>query len=150
MKNTLQIEIPKGFEVESFDMKKGVVKFKETPKDVKERIKTIDDVLKDNNITQDKLDDMFEYAPEHLKHQCIAELLAKSLNEGWTPDWDDSGEYKYYPWFKMGSSGFRFHDYDCWHSYSNVGSRLCFKSHDLAEYAGKQFTQLYKQFMIIN
>lgn len=150
MKNTLQIEIPKGFEVESFNKNTGELKLKETPKDIKERIKTIDDVLEDNNITEAQLDKMFANAPEHLKHQLIAELLCKSLNEGWEPNWDDSNEYKYYPWFKMGSPGFRFSDCDGWGTGSGVGSRLCFKNRDLAKYAGKTFTDLYKQFMIIN
>ncbi len=119
-------------------------------KDVKERIKTIEDVLKDNGTSQTKVDNMFKYSPEHLKHQYIAELLCKSLNEGWEPNWDNSNEYKYYPWFKMSPSGFRFSDYDYWHSISNVGSRLCLKSRELAIYAGEQFTELYEKFMITN
>ncbi len=145
---TLKIEIPKGFEVAEFNTKTGVVKFKETPKSVTDRIKTVEDVLKDNNVTQEQIDEMFEYAPEHLKYQYIAELLCKSLNEGWTPDWDNSNETKYFPWFKMGSSVFRFNDCDGWHALSSVGSRLCFKNKDLAKYAGEQFTDLYRKFMI--
>ncbi len=145
---TLKIEIPKGFEVSEFDTKTGVVKFKETPKSVTERIKTVEDVLKDNNVTQEQIDERFEYAPEHLKYQYIAELLCKSLNEGWTPDWDNSNETKYFPWFKMGSSGFRFYGFVTWFTCSFVGSRLCFKNRDLAKYAGEQFTDLYRKFMI--
>ncbi len=116
---------------------------------VTERIKTIEDVLKDNNITQEQIDEMFANAPEHLKHQYIAELLCKSLNEGWEPNWDDDDEYKYFPWFKMGSSGFRYTDFVSWHTNSHVGSRLCLKNRELAKYAGEQFTNLYRKFMII-
>ncbi|WP_271730210.1 hypothetical protein, partial [Aquimarina algiphila] len=73
----------------------------------------------------------------------------KSLNEGWLPDWDN-GEYdKYYPWFKMSSSGFRYDGYGLRVSGSAVGSRLCFKSSELARYAGEQFTDVYRKFMII-
>lgn len=117
-------------------------------KEITERIKTIEDVLEDNNITQSDIDLMFANVPEHFKHQFIAELLCKSLNEGWIPNWNDSSEAKYYPWFKMGSSGFRFSDYDYCYAVSFVGSRLCFKSRKLAEYAGQQFEDVYKQFMI--
>lgn len=117
-------------------------------KDVTERIKTVADILEDNNITQEQLDKIFANAPEHFKHQFIAELLCKSLNEGWIPNWEDSSESKYYPWFKMGSSGFRFYGCVSWDAHSFVGSRLCFKSRKLAEYAGKQFEDVYKQFMI--
>ncbi len=118
-------------------------------KEVTERIKTIDDVLEDNNITQKELNTMFINVPEHLKYQYVAELIAKSLNEGWLPDWDN-GEYdKYYPWFKMSSSGFRYGVFDGWGTVSSVGSRLCFKSSELARYAGEQFTDVYRKFMII-
>lgn len=117
-------------------------------KEITERIKTIEDVLEDNNITQSDIDLMFANTPEHFKHQFIAELLCKSLNEDWIPNWNDSSEGKYYPWFKMGSSGFQFHDCATWRTSSLVGSRLCFKSRKLAEYAGQQFEDVYKQFMI--
>ena len=118
--------------------------------EVTDRIKTIDDVLEDNNVTQEEIDNMFYNSPEHLKYQYIAELLCKSLNEGWTPDWEDDNVRKYYPWFVMGSSGFRFGGLANWYTYSNVGSRLCFKTSGLASYAGNQFKDLYKKFMIIN
>lgn len=117
-------------------------------KEATERIKTVADILEDNDVTQSDIDLMFANVPEHFKHQFIAELLCKSLNEGWIPNWDDSSEGKYYPWFKMSSSGFRFCDYVNWCTYSDVGSRLCFKSRKLAEYAGQQFEDVYKQFMI--
>ncbi|WP_340074500.1 hypothetical protein [Leptobacterium sp. I13] len=118
-------------------------------KEVTERIKTIEDVLKDNCITQEELDKMFANAPEHLKYQYIAELLCKSLNEEWTPDWEDGNYNKYFPWFKMSSSGFRYDGCDYWGTFSFVGSRLCFKSTKLARYAGEQFTDVYRKFMII-
>ncbi|MCO6499108.1 MAG: hypothetical protein J5I47_01880 [Vicingus serpentipes] len=145
---TLKIEIPKGFEVKDFNKKTGEITFKEKPKEVTERIKTVDDVLNDNGVTMSELDKMFKGVPEHFKHQYIAELLCKSLKEGWEPDWDNSNEYKYYPWFVMSSSGFRYNDCVGWSAGSAVGSRLCFKSRKLAVYAGEQFTELYKQFMI--
>ncbi|CAA0170767.1 conserved hypothetical protein [Tenacibaculum maritimum] len=114
-------------------------------KEVTDRIKTVADVLEDNNITQEKIEKMFAHTPERFKYQFIAELLCKSLNEGWCPKRDNSNEYKYYPLFKMDSSGFRFGGYAYWRT---VGSRLSFKSQKLAEYAGKQFEDLYKKIMI--
>jgi hypothetical protein len=81
--------------------------------------------------------------------------IIKALNEGWTPDWNNDNQPKYWPWFhlektKSNPSGFRlFHvGYYCY-SDSAVGSRLCFKSRELAEYAAKQFEDLYKQFLTI-
>lgn len=146
---TLKIEIPKGFEVADFNKETGVVQFQEKPKSVFERIKTLDDVFKYNNTSIEEIDEMFKHVPGHFKHQHIAELICKSLNEGWEADWNDDGQYKYYPWFKMSSSGFRYDGFDYWHSFSHVGSRLCFKSSELAKYAGTQFTAVYENFMTI-
>ncbi len=72
-------------------------------------------------------------------------IIAKALNEGWQPDWSDDDQYKYYPWFEwVGSApGFSYGDYVYGRSGTSVGSRLVFKSRELAEYAGKQFNQLY-------
>jgi len=123
-------------------------------KKVTDCIKTIEDVLEDNGISEDehlqKKNTLLNIINmPHLYWQWIAELLCKSLNEGWVPDWDNSNERKYTPWFKMGSGGFRYHDYVSWGTYSIVGSRLCLKSSDLAEYAGTQFTEVYENFISI-
>jgi len=76
-------------------------------------------------------------------------VIARALNEGWKPDWNDGNQAKWYPWFYMNKPGFRFADsvYDYSHSYSAGGSRLCFKSRELAEYAGKQFMDIYEEFL---
>ncbi|MCF2873193.1 MULTISPECIES: hypothetical protein [unclassified Tenacibaculum] len=146
---TLKIEIPKGFIVKNFDKETGEIELEAIPKKITEAITTIQDVLDDNNITQEKLDKMFENTPEHLKYQYIIELLCKSLNEEWVPDWSNPNEHKYYPWFKMSSSGFRYDDHGRWVTFSDVGSHLCFKSPELAKYAGEQFTDVFRKFMII-
>lgn len=73
-------------------------------------------------------------------------IIARAINEDWKPDWNDYDETKYYPWFEMSSSGFRFFGVNCVCTDSGVGSRLCFKSRDLAEYAGKTFKKLYKDY----
>lgn len=145
---TLKIEIPKGFEIASFDKLSGEIRFKETPKSVFDRIKSVEDVMTDNGLTREQFDESCEgLSPDEVAYR-ILKLLAKSLNEGWVPDWSNSNEYKYFPWFEMrGSSGFRFGGHGHWYSVSHVGSRLCFRTRELAEYAGKQFQHIYGQFM---
>ncbi len=78
-------------------------------------------------------------------------IIARALNEGWEPDWTDSSETKYYPWFNNYKPGVGFSrsGYDCWRTYASCGSRLCFKSSELAMYAGTQFIEIYNQFLII-
>ncbi|WP_265427857.1 hypothetical protein [Chryseobacterium sp. YIM B08800] len=124
---------------------------------IEERIKSVDDAIKelgDNDIEVQEYKKLISAEIEsHLLQYQSAIVICKALNEGWAPDWSNSAEYKYYPWFDMegSSSGacFSYLDYAYWFTYSLVGSRLCFKSRELAEYAGKQFTEIYKKFMTI-
>ncbi len=78
------------------------------------------------------------------------QVICRALNEGWEPDWNKTNQYKYYPWFEWTGSGFSYggcgNDYTC----TFVGSRLCFKSRELAEYAGKQFEKEYNEFLKLN
>jgi hypothetical protein len=122
-------------------------------KKIKERIKNFDDVLEENGITRDEFEKSCKgLEPDEIAYR-MAKLVCKAFNEGWIPDWTNSNEYKYYPWFEMGSSsgvGFAYGGYVSWYSFSVVGSRLCFKSRDLAEYAGKLFEQeIYKPLFTI-
>lgn len=148
---TIKVEIPEGYEAESFDDKTAEVKLR--PKGVKRGtdILTVADLLAANGLTQEQFDQQSEGLDPDEKAYRLMKLLAKTLNEGWLPNWDNPNEYKYYPWFYMdgGSSGFRFDGFANWDSSSAVGSRLCFKSSALAEHAGKNFTEVYKQFMVI-
>lgn len=118
-----------------------------TPPNIKDRVKTFEDACKVLGIAstlfcgQESKDEM---AYKKLK------IIVEALNEGWKPDWQDVGQYKYFPWFKMSSgSGLAYDGYADWDADSFVGSRLCFKSRELAEYAGKQFINLYNDFMTI-
>ena len=75
--------------------------------------------------------------------------ITKALNEGWSPNWKDSFEKKWYPFFDT-YSGFEFRSTSYAYSHPSVGvtSCLCFKSEELAEYAGHKFTDIYKQFIL--
>ena len=76
-------------------------------------------------------------------------IITKALNEGWKPDWSNGDECKYYPYFKYSTSGFGFShsDYADWSAGTAAGSRLCYKTSELAMYAGKQFEKIYNQFL---
>lgn len=77
-------------------------------------------------------------------------IIARALNEGWEPNWNDTSQYKYYPYFDM-RSGAGFSAVFCgdWVACSVFGSRLCFKTEELAKYAGKQFESIYKDFLTL-
>jgi len=90
----------------------------------------------------------------HYKLCVITQAINTLENEGetWKPNWNDWDQYKYYPWFEMGSpsgGGFSADDCDYWYAASLCGSRLCFKTREAAKYAGKQFEALYKEYFVI-
>lgn len=84
------------------------------------------------------------------------ETIAAALNEGWKPDWNNTDQYKYYPYFyiqenaKGAHAGLSCADthYTASATYACLGSRLCFYASRLARYAGNQFTDLYEQILI--
>lgn len=85
------------------------------------------------------------------------ETIAAALNEGWKPDWNNTDQYKYYPYFYIqenakgkGSAGLSYAGTYSAAAYSlaSVGSRLCFYASRLARYASNQFTDLYEQILI--
>lgn len=102
-------------------------------------------------------------------------IIVAALNEGWEPKFTED-EYRYFPWFYFytkeeydklddeekgrcvlrsgfstySSFGFVLCDanVDASHSYASNGSRLAFRTRELAAYAGRQFTEEWADFMI--
>ena len=102
-------------------------------------------------------------------------IIVAALNEGWEPKFEE-GEPRYYPWFYLCTkkeynklddkekvnyvlysnsntnayyvfiSVNAYHDVSC--SCAHIGSRLAFKTKELAEYAGKQFIDIYADFYL--
>ncbi|MGN6478505.1 MAG: hypothetical protein ACTHKV_14870 [Flavipsychrobacter sp.] len=95
--------------------------------------------------------------PEHLRKFVVAvykaAIITEVLNDGWQPNWEDDDEYKYYPWFDMNDASaparFSFHVYDYDRTFSNLGSRLVFKTRQLAVHAGETFIDIYRDMMVI-
>jgi hypothetical protein len=122
---------------------------------VADRVKTFEDAC--NELGIDSTTAIPKVATDPLQKDersiwayCKLIIIAKALNEGWVPNWKDSSQYKYYPWFDLSSgSGLSYGAYVSQRSSSDVGSRLCFKSRELAEYAGKQFEDLYKKYFLL-
>lgn len=100
-------------------------------------------------------------------------IIVAALNEGWEPKFE-KGEYRYFPWFYLytkeqydelddeekgrcvlrsgytvSSYGFVFCSaiYDASYSSASYGSRLAFRTRELAAYAGRQFTEEWADFM---
>ena len=104
-------------------------------------------------------------------------IITAALNEGWEPQFTED-EDRWYPWFVLWTEDELAGKSEEWkrdrclttmhyhrgeyaglafagssgapsNSDASFGSRLCFKSDTLAEYAGKQFIQLWMDFYLI-
>ena len=103
-------------------------------------------------------------------------VIAEALNEGWKPKFDGD-ECRYYPWFyiyskkeyeeldedekkdcrvvgrsyyyayAIGGIVYAYANDASSISYSYLGSRLAFKTRELAEYCGKQFIDIWEKFL---
>lgn len=101
-------------------------------------------------------------------------IIVAALNEGWEPKFE-KGEYRYYPWFylytkeqydelddeekgrcvlRSGNSSNSYNGFVyCYasdvasSSSANYGSRLVFRTRELAAYAGRQFTEEWADFV---
>ncbi len=101
-------------------------------------------------------------------------IIVAALNEGWEPKFE-KGEYRYFPWFylytkeqydelddeekrrcvlRSGNNtnsyvGFVvcYANYVASYPYTYVGSRLAFRTRELAAYAGRQFIEEWADFM---
>lgn len=122
-----------------------------TEQELIDSIKTFEDAQK---VTGRPNVPNFSHLPEDLQKYFVAQykmvVIAEALNAEWNPNWDDSDEWKYFPYFIMSPSGFAFHYSTSWYSASTAGagSRLCFKTRALARYAGEQFVELWKDLML--
>ena len=130
---------------------------------VTERIKTFEDALHalgGNHPLVQQFKECFENYLDGAENSAVCDLIAylklriitAALNEGWTPKFTKD-EWRYYPWFG-GRAYYGAYDgfVDAYSYYApsdaraSIGSRLCFKTNDLAIYAGKQFAALWLDF----
>lgn len=122
---------------------------------VTDRIKTFEDALEECPASENSKS-LLQYNghdKDMIGAQALLKLtiISRALNEGWVPDWTNSNQYKYYPWFewKKNSLGLSFHVYDFSYPNTYVGSRLCYKTSELAEYAARQFEDIYRDFLTL-
>ena len=114
---------------------------------ITDRVKTFEDACAVAG--EDPLNENFSTGSDDEIAYKKLKVVVKALNEGATLDYGNKNQQKWSPWFEYAGSGFRFLDTDCGCTDTRAagGSRLCFKTEDLARYAGTQFIDLYNQFL---
>ena len=170
----IEIEVPNGKKPEWVN---GVLTLvDEKPQNVMERVKTFKDACNELGIEHDKwVQDKKDLGLEadviaYLKLR----IIAAALNEGWKPQFT-TDEYRYFPWFYLytqseidemseeeksrvvyrsnngahafGGVAFAYAGSDSSSTYTNIGSRLAFKTRELAEYAGRQFVEIWADYV---
>ena len=116
-------------------------------------------ILSGNHV---KLDDVAnlvsEVNPKHIKALIAYNRLctiAQAWNkaDGFEPDFSNTSQYKYFPWFVYdnGAAGFvsANANYTATFADASFGSRLCFMTRSRAEQFGKQFIDLWNDVLLI-
>ncbi len=149
------------------------------PKDVRDRIKTFEDAMmalgEEHPLVREW--HLGENLSPDLEAYLQLRVIIAALNEGWEPQFTEDEE-RYYPWhwlytrkeidnmeaselkernmvstekYQTDYAGFAYAYSSDTPSSSDtsVGSRLCLKSDALAEYCGKQFTDIWADFLLI-
>lgn len=170
----IEIEVPNGKKPEWVN---GVLTLvDEKPQNVMERVKTFKDACNELGIEHDKwVQDKKDLGLEadviaYLKLR----IIAAALNEGWKPQFT-TDEYRYFPWFYLytqseidemseeeksrvvcrsynnasanGGVACAYASADSSYTYTSIGSRLAFKTRELAEYAGRQFVEIWADYV---
>lgn len=141
------------------------------PQDIKERVKTFDDAVAILGNDNQSVIDYYAIADKTCTEDILAfaklRVIAEALNEGWKPKFDGA-ECRYYPWFyiytkkeyeelnedekkkcrvvgRSNSSAYAHHA----SSYLSTrsGSQIAFKTRELAEYCGKQFIDIWANYL---
>jgi hypothetical protein len=121
---------------------------------ITDKVKTFEDACKVLGLDPKQLP-VVDLLPEKDRKSIIAyyklTVIIRALNEGWEPNWNDWDEYKYFNWFYLDSAGFggAATTTAATGTYTNIGSRLCFKNDTLARYARVQFRDLYFEYLFI-
>jgi hypothetical protein len=126
-------------------------------KPIQDRVKSYEDACAVKDITPLTIEN-FSFLPENQQKAALAyhkiHTIAEVLNEGEIFSWQPDSDWKYYPWFDMetygdapAGSGFSYGGYGLGRSRSFVGARLCYRTSELAKYAGTQFLDIYRDLM---
>jgi hypothetical protein len=115
-----------------------------------EEIKTFDDACRACGTTEEEFNSKF--AGLNLDVDTLAfeklKIVNKAINQGWSPDYSNEDQYKWFPYFLLSSGfGFSYSGYGCGCANANVGSRLCFETEEQANWSGTQFRDIWKAFI---
>lgn len=148
----VQIEVPEGKRAE---WKDGVLTpVDDAPRDITERVKTFGDACKELGDDHDDvvlfriLNNESSYLlPKDVMAYLKLRIIAAALNEGWKPTFEEREE-RWFPWFVITHGEIDYCYTGVGTSFIGNGSHLVFRTQKLVRYAGKQFTGIWKDFLV--
>lgn len=123
------------------------------PQDITKRIKTFDDAYFALGVEHPFIREFINkscYSSPDLEAYMKLRIICAALNEGWEADFSDFAQEKWFPWFCINDEELMFANANSAESHlgSYSGMRLAYKTKELAEYAGKQFVDIYQAFLL--
>ena len=118
---------------------------------IMDRIKTWEDVCNELNINNSVLPYRNAKTKKEISINAFTKIqyISEVLNEGWNPNFKNTNEYKYYPCFEYKNSPGEW--CFCISYYYLLHGAVCFgfyfKTKELSDYAGKQFLEIYKEYL---
>jgi hypothetical protein len=111
-------------------------------------ITTYKQVCKALDIEELTLSD-FSFLPTEDRKKTLAfyklQQIAKLFNGDWKPNWKNSNQYKYYPYFNLDSGCLSFYVSIFYYSFC-YSSVVYFKDIETSDYVGKTFLSIYRDF----
>ena len=123
---------------------------------IMDRVKTFEDALAlaDEKTREEYLKSVEGYnIPDEIAYKKL-KLITKVVNEGWVADYTDPLQRRYFLWGGGLNDGAlagllaAICDSASGVTYVNVGSRLNFKSREIAEFVGDQFLDLWNEYLL--
>jgi hypothetical protein len=125
---------------------------------ITEQVKTFEDACKVLGLDPENIP-FVENLPEKDRRSIVAyyklTIIIRALNEGWEPDFSDYSQWKYWNWFYVDRGAyagfaFAYTYYSASFTSAALGSRLCFKTRELATFARGNFRDLYFEYLFID
>ena len=118
---------------------------------IMDRITNFNDICLELGTTEEEFKNKWGHLPSDEYAYKQLKLITEVLNEekNWA-DFDNTNQYKWWPWHTGGAAGFGFSRSNCTRTITrtDIGSRLCYKTEELATFSGKVFINIWKNFKI--
>lgn len=138
---TIKIEVPEGYEIDRVNSTIDNIVIKKIGK-----IETVEDACNELGETDEQVKILRLLEQNNISEKEIAvqqwKVIVKALNKGWVPDFNNTNQRKYYPWFNL--KGGVSLDYVFCDQLSFVPPSFLFKDEETVRYAISQFSSVYK------